>query len=301
LGGSRVGAVPYPSLRQGMGWCFQILPYTESYELYDFFNNDPTSNSNPDSLTPIIRGTVLGFITCPSRRPATRYTGSIVPNQPAPVLTDYAAATPGRIWSIPGNPVVWQHGAEDSTVYWGGMTGVPATPDIVPQAAIFEGVIVRTPWFSKFNGKQMMASSNASTFKVVNWGTTSGGTAPTSSIKDGTSNTMVVGEKYLNPDYYGTGYPNDVTQAGAASSDAVGWAGGWGPDTICSTAWTPMPDSNLYDPTINPRFGSAHTSGFNTVFADASTHYIAYNIDAVVFDCLGNRQDGNQADMTRAF
>ena len=217
---------------------------------------------------------------------------------------DYAAATPGKI--CPGTPYTHnpqggvcggQNNQPDLSVYWGGRTSAAASNTVVPTAGLFEGVIVRTPWFSNKAGPKA---------KVVDSGTPSGGTAPTSNIKDGTSSTMVVGEKFVYRDHISDGWPTTLT-AGQGGSDYHGWAGGWGPDTICSTAWPPVPDISSddpaapADPTQNPRFGAAHSSGFNAVFGDASTHYISYNIDPVIFDCMGNRQDQNPADLTKYY
>jgi prepilin-type N-terminal cleavage/methylation domain-containing protein len=293
LGGGRQGAVPYGPARQGMGWCFQLLPYSEQSDVYDIYNGDPTSGSNPATLTPMIRSTVLSFTSCPTRRAPTRYPGT------GAILMDYAAATPGFI--VQGTP--FTHVPEDINTYWSGRySKTPGSDTVVPVAAIFEGVIVRTPWIHT-------ANTTGPYTKVSLAGTSSGGTAPTSSIKDGTSNTMVVGEKFGNPDNYATGWPTGLTPtpptyyAGVVTSDFYGWAGGWGPDTICSTAWTPHVDSTdpnpALEPTMNPRFGSAHSSGFNSVFGDASTHFISYTIDPVLFDCLGNRQDQNPADVSK--
>jgi prepilin-type processing-associated H-X9-DG protein len=43
-------------------------------------------------------------------------------------------------------------------------------------------------------------------------------------------------------------------------------------------------------------FGSAHTGGFNAVFADGSVHTIGYDVDAVVFNHLAARNDDAAID-----
>ncbi len=100
---------------------------------------------------------------------------------------------------------------------------------------------------------------------------------------------MIVGEKCLNSGNYTTG---------ATDYDDYGWATGWGQNTIRSTGYAPQHDANTegFDPQWS--FGSAHSSGFNAVFADASCHFISYTIDPVLFDSLGNRQDQNPAVAT---
>ena len=37
------------------------------------------------------------------------------------------------------------------------------------------------------------------------------------------------------------------------------------------------------------QFGSPHTSGMNSVFADGSVHTINYDIDVTIFNSLGTR------------
>lgn len=103
-------------------------------------------------------------------------------------------------------------------------------------------------------------------------------------ITDGTSNTMVVGEKQLNPVRYKTGDWHD---------DA-GWADGWDPDVIRYTGFAPNSD-RLYDNQggwEGYRFGSAHTSGMNILLADGSVRFLGFTVDLNVFNRLGHREDG---------
>ncbi len=135
LASGGVAATPYPSLRQGMGWVFQILPYVEMQDTYDIYNNA----SDQTTVTSQLQKISLPFIACPTRgRAGTRHptTGA--------VLIDYAAATPGVV--VAGNP--YTAGTVDPQLaFWGGRTAVSgASGTQVPANAVFEGVIVRTPW-----------------------------------------------------------------------------------------------------------------------------------------------------------
>lgn len=81
---------------------------------------------------------------------------------------------------------------------------------------------------------------------------------------------------------------------------------------MCSTCFTPVGDGdpigwgdlkNYFGDTFGVtepllggnfnlhHFGSAHTSEFNAVFADGYVHTIGYDIDGVVFNHLGARND----------
>ena len=110
-------------------------------------------------------------------------------------------------------------------------------------------------------------------------------------ITDGTSNTFLLGEKYVRSDMYeGGGY-----------SDDHGWSEGWDPDTIRSTCYQPYSDDDGHqfesdgaaDIFGHDRdilyFGSAHPGGFHGMFADGSVQTLNYEIDVVLFNSLATR------------
>jgi prepilin-type N-terminal cleavage/methylation domain-containing protein/prepilin-type processing-associated H-X9-DG protein len=103
-------------------------------------------------------------------------------------------------------------------------------------------------------------------------------------VTDGTSNTMVIGEKWVRRDRYQTGDWNDDG----------GWADGWDADVIRYTAYPPQPDANLS--ATGYEFGSAHQNGINAVFADGSVRSIRFGIDPTLFNFLGHRCDGRVLD-----
>jgi len=110
------------------------------------------------------------------------------------------------------------------------------------------------------------------------------------SITDGTANVMVFGEKMLQPLNY---------EAGDWHDDR-GYTDGWDPDIIRYTGFRPFHDTNANSAGQAPdgngfghHFGSAHPGGFNSVFADGAVRTISYDIDATVFNNLGDRRDGN--------
>jgi prepilin-type N-terminal cleavage/methylation domain-containing protein len=108
--------------------------------------------------------------------------------------------------------------------------------------------------------------------------------APTrfADLTDGTSVTLVVGEKRLN--LRGLGQPQP--------DDNEGYTAGWDEDTIRSTASAPMPDFQGDGWDRSRRFGSSHPAGVNVVLGDGSVRLVKFTIDPAVFDKLGNRSDG---------
>jgi prepilin-type processing-associated H-X9-DG protein len=103
-------------------------------------------------------------------------------------------------------------------------------------------------------------------------------------ILDGTSTTLMVGEKRLNLYYLGQ-FRLDDNEGYTCGND-------W--DTMRNANFPPAPDTR--DATSTERgfagFGSSHQSGLNAVFADGSVHHLAFTIDPEVFSALGTRAGG---------
>ena len=98
---------------------------------------------------------------------------------------------------------------------------------------------------------------------------------------DGTSNTMMVGDKRLNLRPLGS----------PQSDDNEGYSAGWDHDTIRYANRLPLPDfSGSGDG--NQRFGGSHASGFNVVLADGSVRLVSFSISLTTFSRLGNVRDG---------
>ena len=116
-------------------------------------------------------------------------------------------------------------------------------------------------------------------------------------VRDGMSNTILLGEKYVMPESY-----DDYTLSG----------GDWGEDgtpyaiSSDNTRWT------LSDAATRPRqdrngdyqylcFGSAHPGGFSIVLCDGSVRNINYSIDLTMYSRLGNRNDKQPVDLSDGF
>ncbi len=123
-------------------------------------------------------------------------------------------------------------------------------------------------------------------------------------LEDGTSKTILVGEKYLNIDEYATG-------AGAAD-DQHFWCGidrdVNGYLATLNTNLQPVPNTvdGAYPERDKPgrswnwNFGSAHDAGWHAVFGDVSVRFLPYATDARVLWAYGGRSDGDQGVVASA-
>ena len=129
-----------------------------------------------------------------------------------------------------------------------------------------------------------------------NYGMTGGQLAPTTpegasqttmaDIIDGTTNTYLCGEKFLDPGAYTTGSDagDDQNLYTGCQDDVVRWVG-----TGTDATYAPRQDRS--DQSNVSIFGSAHSSGFNVAMCDASVRLVSYSIDLETHRRLGNRKD----------
>ena len=118
-------------------------------------------------------------------------------------------------------------------------------------------------------------------------------------ITDGLSNTLLIGDKYLNPDWYedSQGWGDDDGAFGGQSVDSIRWTGaGGGTDGESGASRFPAQDTAGFVHYF--AFGSAHPGGWNATFCDGSVHSINYDLDTEVFRRLGSRFDGQTLDMS---
>ena len=128
-------------------------------------------------------------------------------------------------------------------------------------------------------------------------------------ITDGTSNTLLLGEKWLRPDQYLTGawmddhnFSSSLDQDGLRVGDRsplrdtnknpITGASVNAADNAPCCDWWRDPTTQSPSPRLGSNFGGAHPGGMTALSADGSVRGISWNIAQAVFAAFGNKGDG---------
>jgi prepilin-type processing-associated H-X9-DG protein len=129
------------------------------------------------------------------------------------------------------------------------------------------------------------------------------------SIPDGTSSTVLLGEKWLRPAMYSGGAWNDdfgIINGTDQDSMRIGdrppirdtnnhpFTGAPVTDAQVMPCcdWWRDPETRTPSPRVGSYFGGAHPSGMNTLFCDGSVRHLSFGIQQAVFQNLCRRDDG---------
>ena len=241
--------------KQPGSWLYSLLPFIEQNALHQL-----GADGNPNDISPsqkegatIVTQTPLAIACCPSRRTPVLSFGEQNRNR-------YNATICGQIAKsdYAGN-------AGSGSVFRS------TSPSSISQA---EQTIKAGTWSPSGNGV-IYAISEVSIGEV----------------RDGTTNTYLIGERYLRPETYFASTSSNVD-----AGDDFGMFIGMDNDTCRSTAVScnPTQDRTSYD-NSSSRFGSTHAGAFGMAMCDGSVHRISYSIDSETHRDLGIRNDGKVA------
>jgi prepilin-type N-terminal cleavage/methylation domain-containing protein/prepilin-type processing-associated H-X9-DG protein len=317
---------PLPSSLQVSSWEFQILPFIEQDNLYKLPAEVPVP-VNGASPNPNIGFLPSKLTTPPGPFPAGSYvtaidkfSSSFTGPDPAPP----GGVGPGGLTTTGVPPNYFCPSRRTATQHPGWRFTkndyAAVIPGQVPLPRASNGLVSLSPeddfWGDPVNNWQWMGviskgidcSNSDSNPLTATW--TKHGKVTFASVTDGTSNTMMIGEKFMPTWAYDGwwfgddkdgfhGYDNDNTRSTINGTVTGGWQNPPTPPSSNGVPYftNPARDFNVVqDGTQDWHagfvFGAAHPAGFNAVFADGSVHNIKYGIDADVFNALGNRADG---------
>ena len=266
-------------------WAFSVLPYVEKGDLWQ---QGLAASGNAKKLALIqLCLTPVPMFNCPSRRDAILYPQA-AEAPPAPVYVNEFPIPDCGPTDDPLTKICW--------------------PNVATKAdyAANAGDVVYS-----VNGPLTLSTGDA-----INWATYSGGSwkpalnstgvcflhseVRLAQITDGTSNTFMVGEKFVQVARYETGsVAGDDQNAYAGYGRDVNRATGTVTNTTPAVVVgvPPKPDSYVFknsseNTASDSWFGSPHWSGMNMAMCDGSVQSISFSIDPEVFRGLGNRGDG---------
>ncbi|MGI9455111.1 MAG: DUF1559 domain-containing protein [Aeoliella sp.] len=251
--------------RQPGGWGFSILPYTEQLANSQIGRGLPLAQKKQAIVDQI--STPVPLFYCPTRRaPRAAYGGTETlrnTNQPPGFLyakTDYAA-NGGCFY--PPEVTNWEYGPPISCL------------DTFPNCA----------WGAYSDKKKMKKFDGAVKPRFP---------VELRHIIDGTTNTLLVGEKYVSPVFYAQeSRINSCSDNNPAYNgydwDCIRWIRNFSDGS--SRPYDPARDAEDLDVGCSRRFGSAHSTVFQVALCDGSTTSFPYDTDMDVLTGYASRND----------
>jgi prepilin-type N-terminal cleavage/methylation domain-containing protein/prepilin-type processing-associated H-X9-DG protein len=244
-------------------WAVLILPYLEQDNVYRLWDRTRRYAEQPapvgSAADPAPHNIPVYF--CPSRR------------SPGPFSVAYTLTT------VPGGTVSARPGGIGDYASVSGFANNRGSMRIGLPSGLAGGTTVRAnnaPFNNSGPGATVTSFSHQTRFAT---------------IKDGTSNTLLVGEKHIRPNsLQGKAEDRSVFDSGVGNAFRrfIGTNG---------AATSPTQDFIIANPadassTSNNQFGSAHGSTCNFVFADGSVRSIPASTDLRILTALGLPDDG---------
>jgi len=255
--------------RQPGGWVYNILPYLEQTPLYDLAGDgqpDTLTQAQLDGALRVIQNP-LAMMSCPSRRTV----GGTYPFTVGDPLNTTPIPSDNRLVGRPDYGINTSH--DGINEFDGGPPSLAASEDGSHMWNLDEtGNQLPTENPPRQYEQPLMSGISFERSQIA-----------IRHVSDGTSNTYLVGEKYLNPNNYETG---------SDPSDNETWCTGSNNDVYRTAIDPPLADrAGLQNTWV---FGSAHPSGMHMSYCDGHVDTLNYDIGAVLHRQNAHRADGGR-------
>lgn len=252
--------------KQPGSWAFAILPFLEQNQLYVMTSNNNINEPHRAGIRKVNQ-TPLPVFNCPSRRPSQTYDGY------------------SPLWNGEGDE---NHNIAKGD--YGACCGTLIDEDLginITTSDIHRGYPNSYADAINYMNNKTWPAPKANGV-IFAWSEVSQGM-----VTDGTTNTFLIGEKYVRPEWY---------EKAGDLADNNGVFIGFDADNNRATgkdsSLAPAQDSNEYSPN-SATFGSTHNASFGMVMCDGSVQQIGYEIELGIYSKLGHRADGTDASLSQ--
>ncbi len=171
-----------------------------------------------------------------------------------------------------------------STANWGSLNKHVVKTFICPTR--------RTPRLYKDRAVSDYASSRGTGDNGVSSRVNRGQIVTMPQIKDGTSNTLMLGETRVHLAF--------IESGGCCGDNETMYNNGWADDVVRHGNVPPAED--IFDGTVpsgapDGYFGSSHSGGLNICLADGSIRFMRFSVNPTTFQRLNQRNDGQVVDL----
>jgi prepilin-type N-terminal cleavage/methylation domain-containing protein/prepilin-type processing-associated H-X9-DG protein len=290
------------------GWIFNILPYLEQSSLYNLQAN--LSGDRLKAAAGTLMTTPVSTLYCPSRRAAKVYP-NLMSKTDYPIVEVQSVYVEPWLDSNGQTLILYDPNATTKVV----SNNVPSTSrnDYAGNGYSYVGIRIVALTCSALEsalstvatdglvGADVVLARPAQMREILGaLEATTGGQGgiffplsrvAASSIRDGLSNTYLLGEKYMNPKMYENGQMHgDQDNPFVGDDPEITRYCAFDKFAIAAKDGDKKPETGF--------FGSAHAGALNMAFCDGSVRNVSYGITSTVHDQLGNRSDGASVDLS---
>ncbi len=279
-------------------WYYNILPYIEEQQVRDLGKGMTHNSTQFQQATTQAHQTPIVTFHCPSRRTAKLYPQRSGAGAELTWIMVLPMVAKGDYAANSGDARVHAGSVCIGTSMWPSAVLTYAQID-ANSAWTATGCKITSSGFG--SSRPQMCQSGVMFYRSA---------ISSAKITDGTSNTYLVGEKFMEPKLYEDPDSTDICNISGGDNQSVyagyewdnqrvAWYNGTDGGGLQAETYQPRQDTNLNlggggNPGIYA-FGSPHPGSLNMAMCDGSVQSISYDIDPLIHRYLANRLDGEAA------